>query len=116
MGAMKELFMDRCQEWADVINDCYGIGATDEEVANEVWAEQRELHKSGDLDRMEFTLLREIEDESYTDTSPREQMANLIMQRRIGMAMPCYGHDDEYKAEFQKRLEEWMEKNGYEYD
>jgi hypothetical protein len=111
MGAVKEVFMDRCQAWADEINRCYGIGATDEEVEDEVWAEQRELHKSGDLDRMEFSLLREIEDESFTDASPREQMADLIMQRRIGMPMPCYGDPVGDKEDFARAFEKWREEN-----
>jgi hypothetical protein len=110
MGAMKELFMERCEEWADTINEYYGLDATVEEVAKEIWDEQAELvaksfnSEEDRRDAFEFSFMGEIEHNSFTDTSPREEMADRIARSRTGMAMPCYGDSDEYKEEFANRM------------
>ena len=97
MGAMKDVFMDRCQDWADYLNGFYGLEVIGMEI--EAIAIDDEF------------FMKEIEDESYTDTMPREMMANSIAQERIGMSMPCYGHDEEYKKEFKEKMSQWFEEN-----
>jgi hypothetical protein len=103
MGAVKEVFMERCQKWADEINDWYGLRTTDAEVAAQVWKEAN----AG----AEYSFMWEIEQNSFSDTSPREAMADAIAKSRIGMEMPCYGHSEEYKQEFQKKMELWLDEN-----
>jgi hypothetical protein len=103
MGAVKEVFMARCQEWADNLNEYYGLGASDEEVAAECWNEAGRGE--------EFSFMWELENNCFTDTSPRERMADAIAKSRVGMDMPCYGHSDDYKQEFQKKMELWLDQN-----
>lgn len=117
MGQVKERFMLHCQLWADELNRCYDLHATDAEVAFEVMEEQTELaNKTYDSEQerkeaFEYSLMGEIEAEAYTDTSPRERMANLIAKRRIGMKAPCYGDSHEYKAEYHSKMLNWLLEN-----
>jgi hypothetical protein len=101
MGAVKEVFMERCQEWADTINEWYGLQCSDAEVATEV-------HKDGPG---EFTFLWELEQESYTDTAPREAMAEAIAKSRIGIPVPTYGDSEEYQLEYDRKMREWISQN-----
>jgi hypothetical protein len=96
MGAMKELFMERCEEWADTINEYYGLDAGAEEVMEIIMTEKNPSE--------EFSLNWELINNSFTDTSPREEMADRIARSRTGMAMPRYGDSEDYKIEFEKKM------------
>ena len=117
MGAMKEVFMDRCLEWADNINDWYMDDATDVEVADVIWAEQKEINSkeyANTEERAEaqrYSFMTELNEETFTDTMPREGMAGAIVNKRVGMDFPCNGDDDEVKIEFAKRMKEWSKEN-----
>lgn len=97
MGAMKNLFMDRCSEWADLLNSYYDIHTTDEEIADQVW-------KHDDL-------MVELKDNSFTDTCAREKMLNAICLERTGMNYPTYGDKDDYKNEFETAMANWKKEN-----
>jgi hypothetical protein len=103
MGAVKDVMFSRCQEWAEDVNLSYNLEATAEEVM-EILMDEESLDE-------EFSLNWELREESFTDTSPREKMANAIVIKRIGMRMPCYGDCDFYKMEFNEKLVQWFEGN-----
>jgi hypothetical protein len=104
MGAVKELFMERCEKWAREL-DCYGIQASADEVATEIWTEKVEVKGE------DFSFMWELDKESFTDTAPREAMAEAIAKSRIGMEVPTYGDSEEYKLEYHRKMEEWIAQN-----
>lgn len=101
MGAMKEVFMERCEAWARSL-DRYGLRATDEEVAAEIWRSP---------DKGQYSFAWELENESFTDTEAREAMAEAISTSRIGMTIPSYGDSEQYKQEYHEKMSEWIERN-----
>jgi hypothetical protein len=103
MGAVKEVFMDRCQKWANNINAYYGLNVSDEEVATEIWQEKTKGEK--------FSFMWELENESFEDAEPRERLVKAICWSRIGMDCPTYGHSSEYKQEFREKMSQWLEQN-----
>lgn len=95
MSKVANLFMDRCSEWANNLNELYSVNTDDEEIADQVW-------KYDDL-------MLELKENSFTDTCAREKMMNAICQERIGMDPPMYGDTDQYKKDFETAMSEWYE-------
>ena len=97
MGAVKRMYMDRCEEWASILNSYYDINTTADEILSHVFKNK------------EFA--DEIEQQSYTDTCARESMLNAISSERIGMAYPTYGDSEEYKQEFKNSMANFNKQN-----
>ena len=94
MGAVKELVWKNSEEWAEQTNEYYGLDVQPEEVMevcmNDQW------------------FMDELMDETFSDTLPREAMADAICKNRIGMNAPCYGDSQEYKDEFHHKMNQWV--------
>lgn len=78
----------RFQEVADHINDSYGSKFTKKQIMDS---------------NLPMNLLFEIANDGYSDTDQREQIADFLAIKYIGVGWPCYGDSKKTQKEFTKK-------------
>jgi len=113
----KEAFLLRCEEAANLLNGFYGWMVQADEVATAAWDDFRGFNENHidctpeeKAESYKFTLLGELENNTYSDTNIRELLLDLVCQNRIGLCAPCYGKSI-YKRVFDNKMSQWLAKN-----
>ena len=87
------------------------------EISNEKWQEVAESTGFGFTGKqikgstLPSYILLEIIDGSYTDTDILDQILNQVTTKHIGLNCPTYGDSTEYKQEFDKKLNIFLQEN-----